>query len=121
MNWYKKANNQLMFSPELEEEIKFQMDNYNEDQTGEILTEDDKLTIGDAIQRLMQDMDDPDHQASRFKKELENFGISIGIYKPITKLQMDRTQILGRGKKYDFKRGSIYYVFDSWEPLNELV
>lgn len=118
-NWYKRAtitSSGFKFSPELESEINYLKDNHNSDP----LVGDNKITRKDVIQDLMQDMDNPEHHASRFKKELLNFGIAIGIFKPITKEQMHQMQTLG-GKKYDFKLGGTYYFFDNWEPLDELV
>jgi hypothetical protein len=55
--------------------------------------------------------------ASDFKKELENFGAKIGIFKEISKEELANIHISGGGRKYDFQRGGKYYVFDSWEPL----
>jgi hypothetical protein len=118
MNWYKKAQSivdNIKFSTGLEEEIQYIMDTFNEsppeDRDNEILTRPE------AIHRIMQDMSDSGMIASDFKKELENFGAKIGIFKEISKEEMANTMISGRGRKYDFKRGDKYYVFDSWEPL----
>ena len=118
MNWYKKAQNivdDIKFSPGLEEEIQFQMDNFNdapaEDRDNEILTR------SEAIQRMMEDMDDIETVAYGFKKELENLGVKIGVFREISKEEIANTQILGRGRKYDFTRGDKYYIFNNWKPL----
>lgn len=85
---------------------------------GESADPGESLSRNEAIKRLMEDMDDPDLYASKFKKELEDYGAKIGIYKPYTKSQLDQITV-SRGRKYDFKRGDTYYVFESWEPLRE--
>ena len=102
------------FSPALEAEIEYQIDNFgspSEDNDFE------SLTRSDIILRLMQDCDDPDLMAYEFRRELQDYGIEIGIYVANTKQQIDQIQQLGGGKKYDFKRGDRYYTFDSWDPL----
>jgi len=123
MNWYKRAQNipvtniadSFVFSPGLEEEIQFQMDNFNEAPAEE--RDNQILTRAEAIKRMMEDTDDSQLTAYDFKKELENFGAKIGIFREISKEEIANTYISGHGNKYDFKRGDKYYVFDSWKPL----
>ena len=75
------------------------------------------FTRGAAIKELMQDADLPETTAHEFKRELEDFGIAAGIFTPKTKAQIANIVSIGRGKKYDFKRGEVYYRFESWKPL----
>ena len=87
MNWYKKAQNivdSIKFSLGLEEEIQFQMDNFNDAPAEE--RDDQTLTRAEAIQRIMEDMDGSESVAHSFKKELENFGAKIGIFREISEL-----------------------------------
>jgi hypothetical protein len=68
------------------------------------------------LQELMQDhMDNPQHPISKYKRELQDFGAKIGIWKSVSKTQLK--EMVAPGKKYEFKRGDKYYVFDSWKPL----
>jgi hypothetical protein len=107
---------QILISKGLEKEIAHKL-NVDRDppEAGESLYD-----RADAIQELMQDMDFPEHPASQFKKELEDYGASIGVFKPYSKAQIDEIVTTG-GKKYDFKRGDKYFRFESWEPLKENV
>ena len=104
----------MKFSPRLESEIAFLISN------GEPSEENDfeATTRYDAVRYLMEDMDDKDMIAHEFQKELRLFGIQIGVYRIVTKDEMDRTLILGRSqKKYEFKYKGICYIFDNWKPL----
>jgi hemerythrin-like domain-containing protein/predicted nucleotidyltransferase/ribosomal protein S18 acetylase RimI-like enzyme len=76
------------------------------------------LTRAQAIRYLMQDMDDPGHYSHEHRRELQNFGVKIGIFEPCTREELDNIVVIGgRGRKYDFKRGNLYYRFNSWKPL----
>lgn len=103
----------IQFSSKLQEEIKFQQDTFAESaDSGEV------LRVQDALQRMIQDMDDPGVVAYEFRRELQNIGIELGLWKPYTKAQIDEIVVMGgRGRKYCFKRGDRYYVWDSWKPL----
>ncbi len=101
-------------APQVESEIANRVNAANES--------DETFPRSGALIELLQDMDNRDSVAFTIKKELQDFGISVGIFKPNTLAQVQerkRNQI-GRGKGYDFKRGDIYYVFDSWKPLGGL-
>lgn len=102
----------MKLSQGLEQEIQYKLDI---DRDGETFTR------ADALKELMQDMEDPDHYASEFKRELEDFGAAFGIFKSHTKEQIDQIISTSRKRKYDFKRGRAYYVFDSWKPLEKIV
>ena len=106
------------FSQKLEDEISYIINNF-----GQPSEENDfeTFTRYDAVRRLMDDMDDEQMIAHEFQKELRLFGIQIGMYRIITKDEMDRTTIMGRSqKKYEFKQKGVCYIFDSWKPLEEL-
>lgn len=105
------------FSQKLEDEISYILDNFGEPSEA---NDFEKFTRYDAVRRLMEDMDDKDMIAYEFQKELRLFGIKIGIYRIITKDEMDRTTIMGRcKKKYDFKYNGNFYIFKDWEPLED--
>jgi hypothetical protein len=110
------AAENVKFSPKLEEEIQYQVDNFNESAEN-----GGTLSKTEAVQRMMNDMDEPEMIAAEFKKELQDFGISIGVWKPYTKEQLANMTISTssgrRASKYEFKRGDRYYIFESWEPL----
>lgn len=97
------------FSSGLQDEINHKINAAKE--SNEVLSE------GDAIHQLLDDSDFKDHPAYQFKKELQDIGISKGVFKSYTKNQIDNIVSTG-GKKYDFKRGDIYYRFESWQPLD---
>jgi hypothetical protein len=99
-------------SAPLEEEIAYQLGvDREEPEPGETPYGRD-----DAIQWLMQNCDDPGNPAYRFRRELADFGIEIGIYQPMTENQMRSVVTTGK-KKYDFARGEFYYHFESWMNL----
>ena len=97
------------FSKELEINIQYIMDCCDEYDRGR----------WEAVQMIMQDMDDISYWAILHRKELIDFGIEIGIYKAYTKYQIDISA--STGKKYDYKRGDKYYCFESWKPLEKLI
>ena len=99
------------FSAGLENEIETKLDSAEPE-------EGKAFTRAHAIKELMQDADEKGHPAEEFRKELEDFGIKIGVYREIMKAEMERTTVMGGGKKHDFKRGVKAYVFDSWKPLD---
>lgn len=105
----------MKFSPALEAEIRYRLETKH-DSYDPSDPEDSLATREDVLQELIQDSDIPDHYAASFKKELQNFQIEIGIVKASTKKQLENVTVT-RGKKYDFKRGELYYRFESWEPL----
>ena len=99
------------FSPELEAELRYRIEDLDHG-------DDDAPSREDVLQQLMQDCDNPEHVASEFKRELDDFGIEIGVYRETTIEEMARRVVMGRcRKKYDFKRGGRFYVFESWKPL----
>lgn len=71
----------------------------------------------DVLKELMQDMDDRGMVAYEFRRELQDIGIMLGIFSAKTREQLDRVQISGGRKKYDFRRGDTFYVFDNWDAL----
>ena len=114
MTWYgtaKTAQNQFQFSPKFEDEISTRLEECNDDPN-------EPVTRNQIIREFMQDMDERDRTASLYVRELQDYGISIGIFKPYTKEQLNNVVQTGKNRrKYDFKRGDVYYVFDSWAPL----
>jgi hypothetical protein len=89
----------------LREEIEF----YLENSEGE-------MTVGDVLRDMITDMNIPETNAYELRKELQNIGIRYGVFKPHTKSQMGQIQA-SRGKAYDFKRGEVFYVFETWDRL----
>jgi len=81
-----------------------------------VMGDDGEVTVGEALKELMQDCDDKNHPASEFKKELQDIGIRLGVYKPQTKSQISQV-VTNKGKAYSFKRGDVFYIFDSWNPV----
>lgn len=104
----------IKLSKDLQEELGYLRDNHNEDPGVE-----DIMTLRDALEDVMQTSDEKDHPSSKFKKELRNIGIQLGVYKEVSKETLDTRQTLG-GPKYDFKQGGKYYQFDSWDGLKAL-
>lgn len=103
----------MKLSPKLEEEIAYLLDlDRDEPEPGET-----PYGRSDALQQLMQDMDMPDTVASEFRRELEDYGAWLGVFKPHTKAQIDSIISIGRGKKYDFKRCDVFFIFESWAPI----
>src|SRR5262245_26241566 len=100
------------FSRELEEEIAFRLDVYFE-------SNDEAIERNVIIRELMSDMDDREDVAFEFRKELQDFGIRIGIFRAYTKGELDKVVFSGHGKKYDFKRKDKFYMFESWKPLEQ--
>lgn len=95
----------IVLSQGLREEIEF----YLEQSEGE-------MTVGDVIRDMIADMDIRGTNAYEFRKELQGIGIRYGVFKPYTKSQIDQIKVT-RGKAYDFKRGEVFYVFDTWDRL----
>ncbi len=101
------------FSKELQEEIRFKRQVSKDSiEPGEAIE-----SFGSIIRELMRDMDDFEFSAT-MRRELQDFGIRLGIFKPNTLAQINSIASCGRFRKYDFKRGPVYYVFESWKPLN---
>lgn len=102
------------FSKELQEEIRFKRQVSKDSiEPGEPIESFESI-----IQMLMCEMDDPDF-SSTMRKELQDFGIKLGIFSANTKADLANIVVLGHGKKYDFKRGGIYYRFEDWKALKE--
>jgi hypothetical protein len=105
--------NEKRFSKKLEDEINYMRQTFDEDaDPGETLSRND------AIRRLLEDYTDKSHWSSEFKKELEDYQISTGIVKPYTAKQLESITVT-KGKKYDFRRGDIFYRFEGWGHLKE--
>jgi hypothetical protein len=106
----------IRFSQALEDEIDYLIGARDEMDDG------DQMTRAEAIRTLMGDMQDREHPASEFRRELQDFGAAIGVYVALTKDQLDNVTVWsarsGYRQKYDFKRGDRYYVFESWKPLD---
>ena len=101
------------FSKGLESEIDYYTDAISERWT---VHSEKPYSKKEILQELMQDhMDNPQHPISKYKSELQDFGAKIGIWKPVSKTQLK--DMVVPGKKYDFKRGDKYYIFNSWDPL----
>lgn len=94
-----------MFSKELEEEITERLD-----------ISEGELDRNTYLRWLIEDMDDSNTIAYRFRAELREYAISIGIYREVSKVELDNTVTLG-GRKYEFKLRGKYYVFNSWKGL----
>lgn len=77
-----------------------------------------------ALKELIGSWGDRDSAASEFKKELQDIGISIGYYEPITLEEASRrasniwTSSGRRPKGYEFKRGDNYYAIAEGTPLD---
>ena len=110
------------FSKSLLSEIKYYKDIW-EDDGGCI--ESYFSTNHGIILFLMEDMDIKESLGNEYKYELQNYAVKIGIYKPHTKKQIDDKMVFTtngkRRKKYDFKRKDKYYVFESWQPINDII
>jgi hypothetical protein len=100
-------------SVKLAEEVRFRIDSVNE--SGE-----EQGTIAGALRDLIEDSDDPKLGAHEFLRELQDIQIALGIVNPYTKTQIDGIYSTHPGKKYDFKRGTVFYRFETWEPLERL-
>lgn len=100
------------FPKEVEDEIRYKIEDVGHEE-GEIPTRNQ------VIKELIQDSDLPDSVAYTLRKPLQDYGIKTGIYKPNTLEDIKNTTRLGGGKKYDFKRGDIYYTFDGWKHLSD--
>lgn len=102
------------FSPALEGEIRFKI----ETSADSVEDGEEVKTRAEVLRELMEDMDYPEHVASEFKRELEGFGIEIGVFREITKEEMSRIFVIGGDrKKYSFKRGGKFYKFETWKPM----
>lgn len=106
------------FSKGLNNEVEYLLDS-SEEMIEDDFGGDRGAARKEIIKELIQDMDEPDHPAGEFKKELEDYGVKVGVFREITKDEMARTVVISRsrGKKYDFKRGGKFYVFKDWKPL----
>lgn len=82
--------------------------------------EGEVLSKSEALRRLMEDYDEPDSVAYSFRKELRKLSIDLGIVKTYTKKDLINIYI-SRGKKYDFKKGDLFYSWETWEPLEKLI
>lgn len=102
---------EVKFSKPLEDEIKYVQDSFNES-----ADEGETLSREEAIKRIMEDSDEPNHPAHNFYNELNDYAIKAGIYKEMSKQELDNTQVTS-GHKYDLKKNGKFYRFDSWEPL----
>ena len=113
MKIYKIAH-QLILSPGLRNEIQFRVEAVAE------MGESESLSLNEALKQTILDAEYSEGPATEFRKELQNIQIQLGIVKPYTLDQL-KERYVSRGKKYDFKRGNIYYAFESWLPLENLV
>jgi hypothetical protein len=73
----------------------------------------------DALKQLIEDYNDKDLPAYEFREELRKIQADLGVLEPYTKEQVDRIVVTG-GKKYEFKKGDIFYVFNSWKKFPSL-
>ncbi len=103
----------LSFSAALEEEIQERLEIAHE---GEDNAHIDRNEI---VKEMMQDMDDKEMVAYSFRHELQDFGAAVGIFEGYTKERIDRMVTTG-GRKYEFKRGPLFYVFKDWKALDEV-
>jgi len=104
----------MKFSKRLEAELEYLESCWEGDPESMFATRKDR------IRYVLELMDHKEHWAKDFRTELQNFGIEIGMYKPYTKAELDMIYV-NRGKKYDFKRGDLFYRFESWEPFEKLI
>ena len=104
----------IALSDKLKAEIQFMQETF-----AESADDGEALSTAEALRRLMEDCDDKQTVAAEFKQELRKLEIELGITRVISQNEMDNTYVT-RGKKYDFKANGIFYVFDSWEPLDKL-
>jgi hypothetical protein len=101
----------LAFSTALEEEITERLDIAHSEAGNE------HVDRNDIIKEMMQDMDDRETVAHEFRGELRDYGIAIGVFEPHTREQLDKITTTG-GRKYEFKRDGLFYLFKSWAPLD---
>ena len=109
-----------VFSTEVEEEISDRLDNFGPPNE---MNDFQTLTRSEVVKEIMQDSDDEEHALFGFaKQELRQFGIDVGVYREITKEEMNNMQVMRssgkRCQKYDFKQDGKFYLFDSWSKLN---
>lgn len=104
----------ITLSKKLKEEVDFIINCVNEDAE----SESNPMTTTEALMRLMEDCDNKNSAANRFKLELDAIAIQCGVYKELSKKDLDNI-IVSRGHKYDLKRNGKYYQFVSWQPLEE--
>jgi hypothetical protein len=103
-----------ILSQKLEDEILYIQETFLESaENGETLSR------GEAIRRIAEDSDEPNHYASNFRTELNKLLISLGCYKLMSQKDLDNTYV-SRGYKYDLKYKGNKYKFESWEPLMKL-
>ena len=110
--------NMHVFSKEVEGEITERLAMWEPDESNDFET----ITRSDVVKDLMQYTDESDHAFFGFcRKELRQFGIDVGVYREMSKWEMDHTHVAsssGRSvKKYDFKQNGKFYIFDSWDKL----
>jgi N12 class adenine-specific DNA methylase/DNA-directed RNA polymerase specialized sigma subunit len=87
---------------------------------------EETITRNSVLKSLIQDADDSDAAAYDYRKELQEIGLSLGLYKGYTKEQLKDIQVMGsssekvkgKNRKYDFKRGDLHYRFEGWGPLD---
>jgi len=98
-----------MMSSPLLEEINYRIETTKESE--------EETTFKDELQYLISEIGE--ESVRQFKKELEDIGIHLGIYKEIGIDKLKNIEV-SRGKRYDIKRNGKYYIFDSWVPLESL-
>ena len=108
-----------IFSKEVEAEISDKIEAFGEPSDINDFT---TLTRMEALKELLLDSEEEGHMLYGFaKKELRQFQIDVGIYREITKEDMDRITVFSssgrRHKKYDFKQDGKFWAFESWKAL----
>ena len=78
-----------------------------------------ELSAADVLKELISDCDIVGTRASDFRSELRSVGISLGVWVPYTKSQLDQVYVT-RGRKYCFKRNHLFYCFESWDRVDAL-
>ena len=108
-----------LLSKPLQDEFKFRYSIYEyEYESGGT---DEAFDVADTLMMFIQDMDDQDSNVYPMRRELQNIGIELGIFKPYTKEQLKNIVMVGRNaRKFDFKRNDTYFVFTDWDVLNRV-
>lgn len=69
------------------------------------------LLDDETLYQIFHDMENSDAGLGPWKREIQDWWILKGVYKAVTKADLAAIQV-SRGRKYDFRRGDTYYIFE---------
>lgn len=104
--WLESTPDISQFSPQLQDDVQHLLDVWEDND--EVNPPQDPNLL---LYYILNDILDSDY-GKEHQKEIRNWMVKHNVYRPISQQELDQTQTLGRGKKYDFALKGQKYVFD---------